>query len=162
MRFKRETLPSHAVKLATMLFVGFFLAPNISAIADSRGNTKLKKYRYTRQVKKPLYMQSSDLSFEFEVNSSVICADCHESHLGTARVYQTILTSAKHEIGASYFAQNRSVKHLRAFPNVYLENGTIACRSCHDGYTEELINDKRHVLQRGSKGMRDCSACHAF
>lgn len=155
-------MPSRAVKLAIMLFVGFFLAPNISAIADSRGYAKVKRYRYTRKVKKPSYVQKLVVPFEFEVNSSVLCAECHAGHLGTAQVYQTILTSAKHQIGALYFAQNRSVKHLRPFPDVYLENGTISCLSCHDGYTEELINNNRHVLERGSQGMQDCSACHYF
>ena len=145
------------------MFTVAFLAFNLSDATSSPWNKgRVKRPQQRQKIKKPLYMQKLEFPFMFEINTSVICADCHADHLSTNTVYQTTMIPAKHKIGASYFAQNQSIKYLKPVPDAYLENGSMACISCHDGYGEVLTNDRRHILQPDSKGTLDCSACHSF
>ncbi len=114
-----------------------------------------------RFAMKPIATQMTvNPSFEFDVNTFVFCADCHENKFSPGGIHASAMGAGNHKVGIVYTAQNLNVKYLKQRPDAYLEKGRVVCTTCHDGYTENLIGNNRHELAPDSRGTLDCSSCH--
>jgi len=110
---------------------------------------------------KPIAMPMAvNPSFEFAVDSSILCADCHENKFSPGGIHASTMGAGNHKVGIVYAAQNLNVKYLKQSPDAYLEKGRVVCTTCHDGYSEDLIGNNRHEVAIDSRGTLDCSSCH--
>lgn len=134
-------------------FVGLIIVLGTVFITTDRANAE----RFTMR---PLAMpMAPDSALEFDIDTSVFCADCHQSKFTLGGAHAPTMGSSTHKVGIVYAAQNMNLKYLKSRPDANLDNGKVVCTTCHEGYTEHLLTDKRHDLS-DSRGTLDCSSCH--